>query len=258
MIGRAFSQRAWERGYRTAVARAFGTVPHYREMWAEAGARKQEPAPTPATRLEALLGRLHPLGAPYDRRREEPPWIGEPAELLEALRLTGAYRGERPLFEVRGALLDWRRLGRARYHVLLDADAEVADPGVREAGLRAFRAEPEPALLGDPGQLTDSPEHPGRPRRFLRIPLAGLDAHGHVLHDRLLGYLGGHHRGCRRIHLNWRRVHVRETPEGPLFTLLRRRRPTLVGISVPGIAPLAVELCREHGTPVLTASRTAS
>ncbi|MCW2875912.1 MAG: hypothetical protein JWQ95_12 [Sphaerisporangium sp.] len=258
MTGRGFSQRAWERDYRATVARAFGTVPYYREMWAEAGARQEEPAPTPATRLETLLGRLHPLGAPYERRREEPAWIGEPAELLDALRLTGEYRGERPLFEVRRALLDWRRLGRARYHVLLSADAEVADPEVREAGLRAFRAEREPALLGDPDQLAESPEHPGRTRRFVRIPLTGLDAPGDVVHDRLLGYLGGRRRDCRRIHLNWRRVHVRQTPAGPLFTLLRRRRPTLAGISVPGCAHLAVELCREHGTPVLTTSQAAS
>ncbi|MEW9556450.1 hypothetical protein [Nonomuraea sp. NPDC050783] len=287
MVGRRFSQGGWERSYRAAVARAFGTVPYYREMWAEAGARREEPAPTPATRLETLLGRLCPLEAPYERRREEPAWIGESAELLEALRLTGEYRGERPLFEVRRALLDWGRLGSARYHVLLSVDAEVAGPEVREAGLRAFRAAREPAVLGDPGQLAELPEHPGRVRRLVRVPLNGRDAHdrdahdrdahdrdahdrdahdrdahdrdahgrdahGHVLHDRLLGYLGGRRRDCRRIHLNWRRVHVRRTPAGMLFTLLRRRRPTLVGISVPGTEDLAVDLCREHGTPVLT------
>ncbi|MEV4113336.1 hypothetical protein [Nonomuraea sp. NPDC049695] len=258
MARSGFSERAWEQAYRAAVARAFGTVPYYREMWAEAGARREDPAPTPATRLQEVLAGLYPLGAPYERRREEPGWIGEPAELLEALRLTGAYRGERPLFEVRRALLDWRRIGRARYHVVLSADAEVADPETRAAGLRALRAAREPALLGDPGQLAELPDHPGRARLLVRLPLTDLetherDAHGHVVHDAQLGYLGGRDRGCGQVHVNWRRVHVRQTPAGPLFTLLRRRRPTLVGISVPGAAHLAVERCGRHGTPVLAA-----
>ncbi|MEV0237429.1 hypothetical protein [Nonomuraea sp. NPDC050786] len=283
MAGSGFSERAWDQAYRAAVAQAFGTVPYYREMWAEAGARREDPAPTPVTRLEEVLAALYPLGAPYERRREEPGWIGEPAELLEALRLTGAYRGERPLFEVRRALLDWRRVGRARYHVVLSADAEAADPETRAAGLRALRAAREPALLGDPGQLAELPDHPGGARLLVRLPLTdpavsehgahehgahehgahgqevhgqevhGQEVHGHVVHDGHLGYLGGRDRGCGRVHVNWRRVHVRQTPAGPLFTLLRRRRPTLVGISVPGTAHLAVERCARHGTPVLAA-----
>ncbi|WP_433430368.1 hypothetical protein [Nonomuraea sp. CA-141351] len=255
MTGSGFSERAWEQGYRAAVARAFGTVPYYREMWAETGARQEEPAPTPVTRLETVLARLYPLGAPYERRREEPGWLGEPGELFEALRLTGEYRGERPLFEVRRALLDWRRIGRARYHVVLSADAEVADPEIRAAGLRALHAAREPALLGDPGQIAELPDRPDRARLLLRVPLTdlGTHEHGHVVHDGHLGYLGGRHRGCGQVHVNWRRVHVRQTPEGPLFTLLRRRRPTLVGISVPGTAHLALERCRRHGTPVLAA-----
>ncbi|MGN9838482.1 hypothetical protein ACTMTI_10225 [Nonomuraea sp. H19] len=254
MSARRFSQRAWDQRFQAAVARAFATVPYYREMWAEAGAPLEEPVVTPVARLDAVLDRLYPLARPYERQREEPGWTGEPGELMEALKLTGDYRGE-PLFEVRRALLDWERIGRARYHVVLGADAEVADPELRAAGVRAFHAAREPALLGDPAQIAALPAHPGRARVFLRRSLTDLGTrdsrHGEVVHDPRLGYLGGRYRTCGHVHLNWRRVHARQSPSGPLLTLLRRRRPTLAGISVPGTAHLGVQHCPEHGTPIL-------
>ncbi|GAA3080196.1 hypothetical protein [Streptosporangium carneum] len=268
MNGRGFSQSAWDRGYRAVVARAFATVPYYREMWAEAGARLDEPVVTSASRLDSLLERLYPLGAPYERRREAPAWAGEPAELFEALELTGSHRRDRPLFEVREALLDWDRIGPggARYHVVLSAAAEVADPELRSAGLRALRAAHEPGLLGDAAQIAELDDRPDRARIFLRRSPAALGTPGappedpdgpsrgaEVLHDVRLGYLGARHRGCGRAHVNWRRVHTRQGQAGPLFTMLRRHRPTLANISLPGTDHLTVDRCGEHGTPILTA-----
>ncbi|MER7128195.1 hypothetical protein [Streptosporangium saharense] len=258
MRTRGFSERAWERGYRDTVARAFAAVPYYREMWAEAGTRLDEPEATPVTRLDGLLDRLCPLGAPYVRRREEPVWVGEPAELFEALELTGSHRRDRPLFEVRESLLDWERLGPGggRYHVVLSAAAEVADPGLRQGQLRALREADDPGLLADATQLTDLyGEAPGA-RVFLRSSPGETgettEANTNVVvHDGRLGYLGARHRGCGRTHLNWRRVHARTGASGPLFTLTRRRRPTLANISLPGTAHLTVERCPEHGTPTL-------
>ncbi|WP_329086100.1 hypothetical protein [Streptosporangium sp. NBC_01469] len=56
-----------------------------------------------------------------------------------------------------------------------------------------------------------------------------------------------------RIHTNRRRVHVRPHASEPLFTALRRTRPTLVNVVPPGTAGLVPDLCPRHGTPVLVA-----
>ncbi|GAA3018485.1 hypothetical protein [Streptosporangium longisporum] len=284
MFGRSrgHSWRAGERAYRAAVARAFATVPHYREMWADAGAVLDDPAPLPAAGLDDLLPTLYPFAAPHLPRTDVVPWLGEPGELYEALRLTGVHRSDRPLFEVRTALLDWRHLGprRGRYAVLLCEHAETADPKLRPAGIRAFHDAREPGLLGDPGQVEElRRDHTGDVRVFLRRSLGELHEHAvpsgsgprtgdadgprggdqgggrpaEVLWDARLGYLGARHRECGRMHTNWRRVHVRPHATGPLFTLLRRTRPTLVNVVPPGTAGLVPELCPRHGTPVLVA-----
>ncbi|GAA4202971.1 hypothetical protein GCM10022252_59880 [Streptosporangium oxazolinicum] len=290
---RGYSRHAGERAYRAAVARAFATVPHYREMWADARTVLDDPAPLPASDLDDLLPTLYPFAAPHLPRGDVVPWLGEPGELYDALRLTGVHRSDRPLFEVRTALLDWRRLGprRGRYAVLLCANAETADPGLRSAGIRAFHDAREPGLLGDPGQVEElRGDHTGDVRVFLRRSLDSLDSLGlpgeqgeqavppgsgprgrdagagepwgrdrdggrpaEVLWDARLGYLGARHRECGRVHTNWRRVHVRPHASGPLFTALRRTRPTLVNIVPPGTAGLVPGLCPRHGTPVLVA-----
>ncbi|WP_248962644.1 hypothetical protein [Sphaerisporangium perillae] len=271
MTVRGYSQRAWERAYRAVLSHAFATVPYYREMWADAGARLEEPVTTEASRLDRLLGRLYPVADPHEPRREPPAWLGEPGELFEALLLTGGYRGDRPLFEVREALLDWDRIAprKARYHVVLSGRAEVADPALRAASVRAFRAAHEPDLLGDGEQVTELAGHPGRVRVFLRRSPAELTrtpAGGgepatavpaaEVLHDAHLGYLGARHRDCGQVHVNWRRVHVHQGPAGPLFTSLRRR-PVLAHVSLPGTAHLSAGRCRLHGTPILAAREEA-
>ncbi|MEU1880179.1 hypothetical protein ABZ470_22935 [Streptosporangium sp. NPDC020072] len=259
MWTRGFSERAWERGYRETVARAFAAVPYYREMWAVAGARLDEPEATPVTRLDTVLDRLYPLDAPYVRRREEPLWVGEPAELFEALELTGAHRRDLPLFEVRTSLLDWERIGPGggRYHVVLSASAEVADPELRQGQLRALREARDPGLLADAAQLTELDGGTAGARVFLRRSPGEVVEDGaaaevtEVVHDERLGYLGARHRGCGRTHLNWRRVHARTGGSGPLFTMTRRRRPTLANITLPGTTHLTVGRCAEHGTPTL-------
>jgi hypothetical protein len=180
------------------------------------------------------------------------------AELFEALRATGDYRGERPLFEVRDALLDWNRIAprKGRYHVLLSAQAEVADPAVREASVRAFMAAAKPALLGTSAQIAALGPAVGKARVFIRTSPGDLDRAGDgvtVLHDAHLGYLGARHRACGRVHVNWRRLHVRQTLDGLLFTMLCRRRPTLVDIVVSGTAHLSVSRCRIHHSPIILA-----
>jgi hypothetical protein len=269
---RGYSRHAGERAYRTAVARAFATVPHYREMWAGARATSDEPAPLPASDLDDLLPRLYPFAAPHLSSRDVVPWLGEPGELYDALRLTGVHRSDRPLFEVRPALLDWHRLGprRGRYSVVLCANAEMADPRLRSVGVRAFRDAREPGLLGDPEQVEEVRQgHTGAVRVFLRRTLGDLrertepfarephdrapDSPAEVLWDARLGYLGARHRKCGRVHVNWRRIHVRPHATGLLFTALRRTRPTLVNVALRDTAGLMPELCPRHGTPVLTA-----
>jgi hypothetical protein len=265
---RRHSPSAWERSHRAAVEQAFATVPHYREMWAEAGIRLPEPKPTCGADLDSLLAGLYPFTEPYEPRREAPPWLGEPAELFEALQSTGGYRGERPLFEVRDALLDWDRIGpragRHRYEVVLSADAEVADPALREASVRAFVAAREPALLGSSAQIADLSvavhDAVSKAQIFVRTSLTDLGRTGDeatVLHDARLGYLGARHQECGQAHLNWRRLYVRQSPNGPLFTMLRRRRPTLVNVVVPGTAHLSAGQCPVHGSPILTAEGAA-
>jgi hypothetical protein len=253
-----YSPSSWERARRAAVEQAFATVPYYREMWAETNSRLLEPTPTSGADLDSLLPRLYPFGEPYEYRRETPPWLGEPAELFEALQATGGYRGERPLFEVRDALLDWNRIGprKGRYHVVLSALAEVADPAVREAGVRALMAAPEPALLGTSEQIAALGPAVSKARVFIRTSPGDLDRAGDgatVLHDAHLGYLGARHQACGQVHVNWRRLYVRQAPDGLLFTVLRRRRPTLVNVVVPGTAHLMLGRCRIHHSPVILA-----
>lgn len=259
---RGYSQQSWERRYRNTVARAFATVPYYREMWADAGTRLQDPVTTDGADLDSALAGLYPFSEPYEPRREPPAWLGELAELFETLMLTGDYQRDRPLFEVRDALLDWDRIGprTARYHVVLSEEAEVADPALRTATAQAFQAAHDPALLGTDAQIArlGGAEHAAQ--LFLRRSLADLSTpsesrlsgKGEVLHDPRLGYLGARHRECGQVHVNWRRLHVRQSHDGTLFTLLRRRRPTLVNIALPGTAHLTPGRCTVHGTPILS------
>jgi len=71
-----------------------------------------------------------------------------------------------------------------------------------------------------------------------------------LLYDRTLGYLGGL-RDCGRWHLDWRRVHARETDAGLAVTLLRQRSPRFVDILVGGGVFASVARCPRHGTPVV-------
>lgn len=259
------------RAYTAAAKRAFDTVPYYREAWAGRGPGA-EPVPLPD--VDRLLPLLYPLAASRSSGGETPPWLGEPGELYDALTLTGAYRADRHLFEVRRALLDWTRIGPrgARYTAVLAADAEVADPEVRLAGVAAFRAAPPPALLGSPGQVEEflaEAGHPGPVQVFTRRSLAELSrppapalsrppapAGPELLYDERLGYVGARRPDCGHAHLSWRRFHVRAGKPGLLFTALRRSRPTLVDVVPDGAAELEAGHCPVHGTPILVARET--
>jgi hypothetical protein len=86
------------------------------------------------------------------------------------------------------------------------------------------------------------------------VPLAGTPSrtssvhNGQELYDPLLGVLGDR-RGCGELHVDWRRVYVRETDAGLAFTLLWQRSPRLVDILTGAGGRVAT--CPRHGTPVV-------
>lgn len=255
-----YSASAHERRYLRAVAAAYGTVPYYRERWLR-GVAASERRPTPAADLDRQLARLFPIAQPLAARGELPPWLGDPRELFEALLLTERYDPADPLIEVRRALLDWRHLGPGRigrYGVVLAPDA-ITVPGAPAlpAGIGAMR---QISLLGTAAELaaiTPAIEVPAR--RFARVVLgdkraaADEDPSPALLFDRHLGYVGARSGSCGEWHLNWRRVHCRETDAGLAFTKLAQRRPALVDVVPAQTAFRAVAACPVHGSPVLVA-----
>jgi hypothetical protein len=86
------------------------------------------------------------------------------------------------------------------------------------------------------------------------LPVRALDQlgagpHG-LMHDPLLGFAGSF-RECGRWHVDWRRVHVRETTGGLAFTLLDQRSPRLVDVLAGGGVAGKVAWCPRHATPVV-------
>lgn len=238
----------YERAHAAAVRRAVAEVPFY---------RSGGPGPDLDT-IEEVLHLLYPLAAPLRARAELPPWLGTAAELRAALELTGRWSPGRPVTEIRPALLDRSSLGPGPYRVLLSAAAD-RDPA-------AVLTEPalEGLLLGDAGELADAGP-PGGVDLFLRCPLgtlageldgptaevAGRPVAGRLLHDPHLGYVGAWAPGCDRPHLSTRLVHAAATLDGPVFSKLVQRRPTLVHVRPAGLSALTVAPCPVHGRPTL-------
>ncbi|MCA1568895.1 MAG: hypothetical protein LC798_00965 [Chloroflexi bacterium] len=257
-----YSRPAHERRYARTVARAYETVPYYRERWRSGQAHSARPH-TPAAHLEDHLARLFPLAHPLQPRGELPPWLGGPRELLEALLLTEEHDPSATLLEIRPALLDWRSLGPCgigRYGVVLSPDAIATPTAARVPA--DIGAMPPLELLGSATELTATQpalEHPAR--QFVRVRLdEGVDAsvtpvHAAVLFDSRLGYIGARASSCGEWHLNWRRVHCRTTSDGLAFTKLVQRRPTLVDVVPEQASFVAVAPCARHGSPVLVGAR---
>ena len=107
-----FRQDRWDSRHRLACARAFREVPFYREQWAYAGRELPEPLPVRAAELQQELFRLCPLRSPWDPRREPTLWTGDPGALSDALTVAGTAPRRVPVLEVRGAAVDWARVGR--------------------------------------------------------------------------------------------------------------------------------------------------
>ncbi len=259
---RLYSRPAQERRYARTVARAYGTVPYYRERWPSGQAQGTRPS-TPAANLEDHVARLFPLAEPLRSSGELPPWLGGPRELFEALLLTEEHDPSATLLEIRPALLDWRSLGPCgigRYGVVL-SPAAIAAPTAARVRPDLVSAQPL-ELLGSPAELTATlPALVHSARQFVRVRLdEGVDdsvtpAHAAVLFDSHLGYIGARATSCGEWHVNWRRVDCRATPEGLAFTKLLQRRPTLVDLVPEQTGFVAVAPCARHGSPVLVRAR---
>jgi hypothetical protein len=256
-----FSPAGWEARYARAAERAFRQVPFYREQWAAAGHPLRDPVPVAAAELQEQLFRLCPLARPHRPEREPSLWIGDPADLRRALAIAGALATGAAVLEVRGAIVDWRDLGRRgpRYAPVLAADAPIADPARRtalNAEAAAFAAAAGAAVVvGSPAELAVVLGELSGTARLLPLPRVTLDGAGDggpaLLHDRHLGYLGAWVRACGRFHLDWRHVHARADQGGVLITKLRQTRPTLVNVRPAGAGRAAVQVCPLHGTPAL-------
>jgi hypothetical protein len=235
-----------DRRYRQAVRRAFGEVAFYRSQWAAAGRPLDEPVPTPTTAVPDPPYELCPFRRPWRPDRDVPLWTPDPRQLVGALRLAGLLPAGGTVLEVRRALVDLPRLTRrVRYGVLLSADAVAADRHATNAATLAA-AEP-PVLLVGPA---DWPDPVTVPRASPSDIADGSAPAGPLLlHDPTLGYLGARRPGCGRLHIDTRHVHV--AAPRLAFSLLRRRRPTLLAMVPPGANGLRVQACPRHRTPVL-------
>ncbi len=252
--------------YLRAARRAFATVPFYREQWATAGEVLDEPRPTPTTELPDPPHTLCPFSRPWSAAREPSLWTPDVTALIRALRLTDCHDGTAVL-EVRGSLLDrpvlprsGRPRRRASYRVLLGPHAMVASPQRRRELNDAVLAEVAGLagwVVGGPDELAGLPEAVGdelRPVHRLsvgRVAEADPDTTPTLLHDATLGYVGALVPDCGRFHLDWRRVYARDRGGVLTFSLLHRRRPTLLALVPPGAEAITVAPCSRHTTPVL-------
>ncbi|GIJ55537.1 hypothetical protein [Virgisporangium aurantiacum] len=242
------TERVTDRRYRRVVRRAFREVTFYRSQCAAAGRLLDEPVPTPTAAVPDPPYELCPFRRPWRPDRDLPLWTPDPRQLVGALRIAGLLPAAGTVVEVRRALVDLPRLTRrVRYAVLLGADAVAADRcGTNAATLDAVRA---PVLLVGP---VDWPDPVTVPRVDLARVADGSAPPGPLLlHDPTLGYLGARHPDCGGLHLDINVVHAAERDGRLAFSLLRRRRPTLLAMVPPGAGNLRLATCARHRTPVL-------
>jgi len=238
------------------VRSAFATVPLYRELWAMEGRTEPVVVPgrtgvaggaiTPAVAVGKMVDLVPFAGgdATVDPRRGLVPVVVQVRKPRPGTLVVALDAGARPLAglpsQVRGCVLDPQTLTAG------DANGALTEV------LHAWRGKDKVLAVGtekDLRSLADIlPEDAARwvdelPERHLE----GLNGAAGVIHDQLLGYLGGRRR-CGRWHLDWRRVYARQTSAGLAFTLLRQRSPRLVDVLLAGGA---VEFCERHGTPVV-------
>ncbi|MEO5876429.1 MAG: hypothetical protein ABIS86_16450 [Streptosporangiaceae bacterium] len=250
IVGRRFVAVRSASAYRQAADRAFRRVPFYREQWAVAGRVLAHPRPVPSTDLAGELFRLCPLGRPWRPGAEPSLWIGDRAALRQAV---GLVSHARTVLEIRDACLDWTSLGRGvRYGFVLPPGADTVDEDRRL--LLNHRAETltgASVLVGTPQDLSVVRlEAEPVPRLSLGAALSGEGAA--LVHDRCLGYFAARPSSCGRLHLLWRRFHLRVDDAGtPMVTDLRRSRPTLVNVVPAGAPPVSVGHCPTHDGPVI-------
>lgn len=248
----------WHASYRRIVRSSFATVPLYRERWALDG--RTDPTLVPgrsgrdggavsSVEVAARSADLVPIGggeADVDRLRGLgfvlPP-LGDRA-LVVVLDPTGPRPPADLPKGVRGCVLDPDRL---RSDGVSSAVAAVTARLRRGGTVLAVGSDKDLARLVETLPAEDAVA-------VDRLPVGGLDRPDPepfgVLHDPILGFLAAFG-GCGRWHVDWRRVHVRETAAGLAFTLLRQRSPRLVDVLVGGGVPGRVRPCPRHGTPVL-------
>jgi hypothetical protein len=264
-----FAADRWDAARRRVVARAFRTVPFYREQWAAAGRVLTEPEPVPARDLTEQLFRLCPLGRPFDPAREPSLWTDDAGTLRAALRALCGPPARRPtaVVEVRPAMIDRSRLGRngPRYAAYLPPGADVVDERRRHALNRravAVARSGDVIVVGTGGELAEVlPEltavAPGSSQRLRPVPRAALadalDESGPVMaHDPVLGYYAVRRPSCGRLHVLWRHFHARVADGYAVrLTALRRRRPTLCDVIPTGAERGALAMCPDHATPTL-------
>lgn len=240
---------ATERGYAVAVRRALRDVVFYRSQCAAAGRLLDEPAPVPTGAVPDPPYELCPFPRPWRPAREVSLWTPDPRQLVGALRMAGLLPATGTLLEVRPALVDRDRLTRrVRYGVLLGEDALVPTPARRhELNTATLAAATGPVLVVGPFES----EHPV----VRRAGAEGVADGSTLFYDPTLGYLGARHRECGRVHLVPDLVHAAARGEEIAFSLVRRRRPTLLAMVPPGTSLLRLVHCLRHRTPVLELRR---
>ena len=261
-----YHPRRQHRRYLRATRRAFATVTFYREQITEFNTPLPEPRPTPAAALPDPPHTLVPFARPWSAQHEPSLWTPRPQPLAAVLRLAGC-RDQLPVLEVRQALWDRTRIGngwrRRRYAVLLSPTARVASPQRREElnqDALAVVGNGPGWLVGTAEELAALPKQP-QLRPVLRLPIQAvvdrpddLNAASPppaVLHEPRLGYVGARKPECGQWHLDWRRVYARERDGQLTLSRLDQRRPTLLGLLVPGADHVRVDHCPRHRTPVL-------
>lgn len=236
-----------ERRYSRAVRAAFREVTFYRSQCAAAGRMLPEPMPTPTSAVPDPPHELCPFRRPWRPDRELPLGTPDPRQLVAALRIARLLPAGGTVLDVGRALVDRPRLSRrVRFGILLDGDALAADRRRTNAATLAA-AEPPVLLVAPPGW----PDPGTVPRAEIAAVADGSAPGGPLLvRDPVLGYLGARHPQCGRLHTDPRLVHVADRGGVLAFSLVRRRRPTLLAMVPPGADGLRLTACPRHGTPV--------
>ena len=242
-----YSSWSWRRAHRRLVHDTFRTVPFYREAWALHGAG-------PVTgddvrrRREDLVP-LHGGSAVIDRDRG-----------VEVVAVSGRAGVDAVLVVSRSAPSPVRRMPGGPRRVWLPP-AGADDPAAGRlvdvvAGVRAGRRFVAVGAAGDLAALRT--RLPADARAGLpAVAVVATDdeepapAPGALLRDPVLGFLATA-AACGLWHLDWRRVHARQSGAGVAVSLLRQRSPRLVDVLLAGPARWTVATCARHGTPVLT------